>query len=86
MVQINYRDPRPIYEQLRDGFRQLILTGVLEPGSKLPSVRELAAKLAPTPSSAPIASWRPRAASPPPRGGGASYARRTRPNSPGARS
>ena len=38
MIQINYRDPRPIYEQLRDGFRQLILTGVLEPNEKLPSV------------------------------------------------
>ena len=50
MVQINYRDPRPIYEQLRDGFRQLILKGVLEPGSKLPSVRELAAKLAINPN------------------------------------
>ena len=45
MIQINYRDPRPIYEQLRDGFRQLILSGVLEPGEKLPSVREMAAKL-----------------------------------------
>ena len=45
MIQINVRDPRPIYEQLRDGFRQLILSGVLEPGEKLPSVREMAAKL-----------------------------------------
>ena len=50
MVQINYRDPRPIYEQLRDGFRQLILSGVLEPGSRMPSVRELAAKLAINPN------------------------------------
>ena len=50
MIQINYRDPRPIYEQLRDGFRQLILSGVLEPGSKMPSVRELAASLAINPN------------------------------------
>ena len=50
MIQINYRDPRPIYEQLRDGFRQLILTGVLEPNEKLPSVRELAASLAINPN------------------------------------
>ena len=41
MVQINYRDPRPIYEQLRDGILQLILTGVLEPGSKLPSANTI---------------------------------------------
>ena len=50
MIQINYRDPRPIYEQLRDGFRQLILTGVLEPGGKMPSVRELATQLAINPN------------------------------------
>ncbi len=50
MVQINYRDPRPIYEQLQDGFRQLILSGVLSPGSKMPSVRELAASLAINPN------------------------------------
>ena len=50
MIQINYRDPRPIYEQLRDGFRQLILTGVLEPGGRMPSVRELAASLAVNPN------------------------------------
>ena len=31
MIQLNYRDPRPIYEQVRDGFRQLIVSGVLEP-------------------------------------------------------
>ena len=50
MIQINYRDPRPIYEQLRDGFRQLILTGVLKPDEKMPSVRELAASLAINPN------------------------------------
>ena len=50
MIQINYRDPRPIYEQLRDGFRHLILSGVLPPDSKLPSVRELAAELAVNPN------------------------------------
>ena len=50
MIQINYRDPRPIYEQLRDGFRQLILSGVLKPDEKMPSVRELAARLAINPN------------------------------------
>ena len=50
MIHLDYRDPRPIYEQLRDGFRQLILTGVLEPNEKLPSVRELAASLAINPN------------------------------------
>ncbi len=50
VVPINYRDPRPIYEQLQDGFRPLILSGVLSPGSKMPSVRELAASLAINPN------------------------------------
>ena len=50
MININFRDARPIYEQVRDGFRQLILTGVLPADSKLPSVRELAAELAINPN------------------------------------
>lgn len=50
MIQVNYRDPRPIYEQVRDGFRQLILSGALPEGEKLPSVRELAASLAINPN------------------------------------
>ena len=45
MININFRDPRPIYEQVRDSFRQLILSGVLPAGYKMPSVRELAAQL-----------------------------------------
>ena len=50
MIAINYRDARPIYEQLRDGFRQLILSGVLRPDERLPSVRELAGSLAVNPN------------------------------------
>lgn len=45
MISINFRDPRPIYEQVRDGFRQMILTGVLPADTRMPSVRELAASL-----------------------------------------
>ena len=45
MISINYRDGRPIYEQVRDGFRQLIITGVLPAGSRMPSVREMASSL-----------------------------------------
>ena len=50
MISINYRDARPIYTQVKDGLRKLILTGALAPGSKLPSVRELAAELAINPN------------------------------------
>ena len=50
MVSISYRDGRPIYEQVRDGYRQLIITSALPAGSKLPSVREVAASLAINPN------------------------------------
>jgi GntR family transcriptional regulator len=50
LIQINYRDPRPIYEQVKDGFRKLILTEVLRPEERLPSVRELATELAINPN------------------------------------
>ena len=50
MVHVDYRDARPIYAQIIDGFREQIATGVLQPGDKLPSVRELAASLAINPN------------------------------------
>ena len=50
MIRINYRDPRPIYEQVKDGFRKLILMGALLPDERLPSVRELALDLAINPN------------------------------------
>ena len=50
MISINYRDPRPIYEQVKEGFRQLILSQVLKADEKMPSVRELAASLAINPN------------------------------------
>ena len=50
MVQLDYRDSRPIYTQISDTFREQILTGVLEAGERLPSVRDLAAQLAINPN------------------------------------
>ena len=50
MININFRDPRPIYEQVKEGFRQLILSGALAADEKMPSVRELAAGLAINPN------------------------------------
>lgn len=44
-ISINYRDSRPIYEQVRDGLRRLIVSGTLPLGEKLPSVRELSTQL-----------------------------------------
>ena len=50
MISLNYRDSRPIYEQIKDGLRKLIVTGALQPDEKLPSVRALAAQLAINPN------------------------------------
>ena len=50
MVNLDYRDARPIYTQIADGFREQIRAGVLPTGEKLPSVRELAAQLAINPN------------------------------------
>ena len=50
MIQLNPRDHRPINEQIQDGLRRLILSGVLEQGDKMPSVRQLAASLAINPN------------------------------------
>lgn len=50
MIEVDFRDARPIYEQVRDGLRRLIITGVIEAGEKLPSVRALSASLAINPN------------------------------------
>ncbi len=50
MIQLNYRDSKPIYEQVKDGFRRLIVQGVMEVDEKLPSVREMASNLAINPN------------------------------------
>ncbi len=50
MISLNYRDARPIYEQVRDGLRHLMVTGAIAQGEKLPSVRAMAASLAINPN------------------------------------
>ena len=50
MISLNYRDSRPIYEQIKDGLRKLIVTGALLPDEKLPSVRSLAQQLSINPN------------------------------------
>lgn len=44
VISINYKDPRPIYEQVKDAIRRMVVSGALTPDEKLPSVRELAAQ------------------------------------------
>lgn len=50
MIQINYRDSKPIYEQIKDGIKRLVITGIIQKDEKLPSVRELASQLAINPN------------------------------------
>ena len=50
MVQLNYRDARPIYSQIVDNFKAQISAGILLAGERLPSVRELAGELAINPN------------------------------------
>ncbi|MFG6337148.1 MAG: GntR family transcriptional regulator [Lachnospiraceae bacterium] len=42
MVLIDYKDTRPIYEQIVERFKTLILKGVMQPDEQMPSVRSLA--------------------------------------------
>ena len=46
MVVLDHRDARPLYLQVKDSLRRMMLTGLLAPGEKLPSVRALATQLA----------------------------------------
>ena len=46
MISINYRDPRPLYEQIKESIIKLIMTKSLSENEQLPSVRELAVDLA----------------------------------------
>ena len=50
MMNLDFRDARPIYAQIVENFRMQITTGILQTGEKLPSVRELAAELAINPN------------------------------------
>ena len=50
MIHLDYRDVRPIYAQIMDAVKEKIASGILQPGDRLPSVRELAAELAINPN------------------------------------
>lgn len=50
VISIDYADRRPIYEQVVEKMKELILLGILETDSQLPSVRELAMELSINPN------------------------------------
>ena len=45
MFRLKLSDRRPLYEQIKERFEELIIKGVLKENDKIPSVRELALKL-----------------------------------------
>ncbi len=47
---INYQDSRPIYEQIMERYKLLILKGVMSPDEQMPSVRKLAMELSTNPN------------------------------------
>ena len=50
MIVLDYQDRRPLYEQVEEKLRHLILNGALQPGSRMPSVRQLAMELSINPN------------------------------------
>lgn len=50
MIILDYRDKRPIYEQVVEKLERLIVNGVLETEAKMPSVRSLAMDLSVNPN------------------------------------
>ncbi|MGM9648545.1 MAG: GntR family transcriptional regulator [Butyricicoccaceae bacterium] len=50
MIRLDYRDSRPVYEQIADKLEMLAMCGALEPEEQLPSVRQLATELSINPN------------------------------------
>jgi GntR family transcriptional regulator len=45
MIQLDFKDSSPLYEQIKDKIKNLIISGAVRPDDKIPSVRELAQTL-----------------------------------------
>lgn len=50
MISIDLQNRKPIYEQIAERFQMMIVNGILEPGSQMPSVRSLATELSINPN------------------------------------
>ena len=50
MILIDYKSRKPIYEQIIENMKQLVVSGVLQRDDQLPSVRQLAQELAINPN------------------------------------
>ena len=50
LIELDYKDRRPIYEQVTEKLEGMILVGVLQEDSQLPSVRNMAVALSINPN------------------------------------
>ena len=50
MINLDYKDKRPIYEQIIDKMKELMVMGVIPENAQLPSVRSLAVELSINPN------------------------------------
>ena len=50
LITIDYKDRRPIYQQLMEKIEELAMQGLIQPDEQLPSVRSLAVELAINPN------------------------------------
>lgn len=50
MIVLDYRDRRPLYEQVTEKLEELMFSGVLPPDSRLPSVRSMSTELSINPN------------------------------------
>lgn len=50
MILLDYKDSRPIYEQVEERLKEMMILGVLEEDGQMPSVRSLAMELSINPN------------------------------------
>lgn len=50
MIQLNYKEARPLYEQIKESIRKMVISNAFRADEKLPSVREMASQLAVNPN------------------------------------
>ena len=50
MIQLNYKEARPLYEQIKESNRKMVISNAFLADEKLPSVREMASQLAVNPN------------------------------------
>ena len=50
MIQLNYKEARHLYEQIKESIRKMVISNAFLADEKLPSVREMASQLAVNPN------------------------------------